>query len=80
MSETFQTEVPNVCVLLQPYDSGILLRFLGEAIGVPQRNVALISGETGRRKTVRILSPVVRPDPAWRLFGQARAAIRNGLS
>jgi uncharacterized protein (TIGR00251 family) len=48
-----------------------LMRFLAEAFGVPQRNVALIRGEGGRRKTVRILSPVVRPDRAWGLSGQS---------
>ena len=48
-----------------------LTRFLAEAFGVPQLNVALIRGEAGRRKTVRILLPVVRPDRAWRLLGQA---------
>ena len=47
-----------------------LARFLADAFGVPQRNVALIRGEAGRRKMVRILSPVVRPDRAWRLLGQ----------
>ena len=48
-----------------------LARFLAEAFGVPRRNVALIRGEAGRRKTVRILSPVVRPDRAWGSLGQA---------
>ena len=48
-----------------------LTRFLAEAFGVPQRNVALIRGEAGRRKTVRILAPVVRPDRAWGLLGDS---------
>ena len=48
-----------------------LTRFLAEAFGVPQRNVALVRGEAGRRKTVRILSPVERPDRTWGLLGQA---------
>ena len=48
-----------------------LTRFLAKAFGVPQRNVTLVRGETGRRKTVRIASPEVRPDKAWGLSGQA---------
>ena len=31
-----------------------LLRFLAEALGVPARSLELISGQTGRRKVVRI--------------------------
>jgi uncharacterized protein (TIGR00251 family) len=48
-----------------------LLRFLADAFGVPQRNVTLVRGEVGRRKTVRIASPAARPDRAWGLLGQA---------
>jgi hypothetical protein len=44
-----------------------LLAFLAEAFGVPQRNVALIRGETGRRKTLRIASPAARPDRQWEM-------------
>jgi hypothetical protein len=43
-----------------------LLRFLAEAFGVPRRNVTLIRGAGGRRKTVRVTSPAARPDRAWR--------------
>ena len=42
-----------------------LIAFLAETFGVPQRNVALIRGETGRRKTLRIESPIARPDRDW---------------
>jgi uncharacterized protein (TIGR00251 family) len=40
-----------------------LLRFVAEAFGVPARNVALVRGETSRRKTVRVVAPVLAP--AW---------------
>ena len=42
-----------------------LRRFLAEAFGVPQRNVTLVRGETGRRKTLRIGAPTARPDRDW---------------
>ena len=42
-----------------------LIAFLAEAFGVPQRNVALVRGENGRRKTLRIASPAARPDRDW---------------
>jgi uncharacterized protein (TIGR00251 family) len=42
-----------------------LRRFLAEAFGVPQRNVALVRGESGRRKTLRIAAPAARPDRDW---------------
>jgi uncharacterized protein len=48
-----------------------LARFLAEAFGVPQRNVTLVRGEAGRRKTVRIASPAARPDRDWELLGRA---------
>lgn len=44
-----------------------LRRFLAESFGVPQRNVTLVRGEAGRRKTVRIAAPAARPDRAWAL-------------
>jgi len=47
-----------------------LRRFLAEAFGVPQRNVTLVRGETGRRKTVRIASPTARPDHEWAMEDQ----------
>ena len=31
-----------------------LLRFLSEALGVPARSLELVSGQTGRRKVVRV--------------------------
>ena len=31
-----------------------LLRFLAEALGVPARSIELVSGQTGRRKVVRV--------------------------
>jgi uncharacterized protein len=42
-----------------------LRRFLADAFGVPLRSVTLVRGETGRRKTLRIASPVARPDREW---------------
>ena len=42
-----------------------LRRFLAEAFGVPLRNVVFIRGESGRHKTLRILSPAARPDRDW---------------
>ncbi|TMG83104.1 MAG: YggU family protein [Betaproteobacteria bacterium] len=42
-----------------------LRRFLADAFGVPRRNVTLVRGDTGRRKTVRIASPTARPDLEW---------------
>ncbi|HVP89222.1 MAG TPA: DUF167 family protein [Casimicrobiaceae bacterium] len=42
-----------------------LIAFLAEAFGVPKRNVKIIRGESGRRKTVRIEAPRQRPDVGW---------------
>jgi uncharacterized protein (TIGR00251 family) len=42
-----------------------LIAFLAESFGVPRRNVTLVRGETGRRKTLRIESPATRPDREW---------------
>jgi len=47
-----------------------LRRFLADAFGVPVRNVTLVRGETGRRKTVRIASPTTRPDHEWAMEGE----------
>lgn len=44
-----------------------LVVFLAESFGVPQRNVTLMRGETGRAKTVRIAAPMLRPDRDWEL-------------
>jgi uncharacterized protein len=44
-----------------------LIVFLAESFGVPRRNVTLMHGETGRAKTVRIISPTMRPDRDWEL-------------
>ena len=44
-----------------------LIVFLATSFDVPRRNVTLIRGEAGRRKTVRIVSPVARPDRDWGL-------------
>jgi uncharacterized protein len=52
----------------QPVDgqaNAELLRYLADTFNVPQRNVALLRGETSRQKIVRILAPVQRPDLAW---------------
>lgn len=40
-----------------------LVRFLADAFGVPRANVTLLSGESSRRKVVRIEAPAFRP--AW---------------
>ncbi|HEV8096061.1 MAG TPA: DUF167 domain-containing protein [Burkholderiales bacterium] len=42
-----------------------LIAFFAASFGVPRRNVMLVRGETGRRKTVRIASPAARPDRDW---------------
>jgi len=42
-----------------------LLAFLAEIFGVPRKNVTLIRGAHGRRKTVRIEDPALRPDRTW---------------
>jgi len=46
-----------------------LVRFLAQAFRVPQGNVALVRGENGRRKTLRIASPAARPDREWAKMG-----------
>ena len=43
----------------------VLVAFLAASFGVPRRNVTLVRGETGRRKTLRIASPAARPDRDW---------------
>jgi hypothetical protein len=47
--------------------NGALIAFLAESFGVPRRNVTLLSGQSGRTKTVRIESPAMRPDRDWQL-------------
>ena len=42
-----------------------LIAFLAASFGVPRRNVALLRGESGRRKAVCIASPTARPDRDW---------------
>jgi uncharacterized protein (TIGR00251 family) len=44
-----------------------LRRFLADAFGVPLKSVVLVRGENGRRKTLRIASPSVRPDRDWEM-------------
>jgi len=46
-----------------------LRRFLADAFGVPLKNVVLVRGETGRRKTLRIASPAARSDRDWEILG-----------
>jgi hypothetical protein len=46
-----------------------LLRFLAQAFRVPRRSVALVHGENGHRKTLRIASPAARPDREWAKMG-----------
>ena len=45
--------------------NAVLLHYLADAFGVPQRAVTLVRGETSRQKTVRIVAPQARPDRAW---------------
>ncbi|HEX7271217.1 MAG TPA: DUF167 domain-containing protein [Casimicrobiaceae bacterium] len=42
-----------------------LIAFLAESFGVARRNVAMIRGQGGRSKTVRIDAPTARPDHDW---------------
>ncbi len=42
-----------------------LVRFLADAFGVAQRQIAIVRGGTSRRKTVRIVAPARRPDRGW---------------
>ena len=42
-----------------------LRRFLADAFAVPLRNVMLVRGESGRRKTLHISAPAARPDREW---------------
>jgi len=44
-----------------------LIAFLATSFGVPRRNVVLVRGESGRRKTLSIASPIARPDRDWAL-------------
>jgi uncharacterized protein (TIGR00251 family) len=48
-----------------------LVAFLAESFGVPRRNVTLVRGEAGRRKTLRIESPTARPDREWERLGES---------
>jgi len=45
--------------------NAVLRAFLADAFGVPQRNVTLLRGESGRKKLVRIEAPTRRPDRQW---------------
>jgi hypothetical protein len=47
--------------------NAVLIAFLAKSFGVPRGNVTLMRGETGRTKTVRIISPTMRPDNDWEL-------------
>jgi uncharacterized protein (TIGR00251 family) len=42
-----------------------LIEFLAEVFGVAKRNVTIIRGETGRRKTLRVEAPRRRADLGW---------------
>jgi uncharacterized protein len=39
--------------------------FIADAFAVPRRNVELVAGATNRKKTLRVISPRLRPDRAW---------------
>jgi uncharacterized protein len=43
-----------------------LLSFVAEIFGVPRKSVSLVRGVRGRRKTLRIEAPALRPDRTWR--------------
>ena len=45
--------------------NAVLRAFLAKTFGVPERNVTLLHGESGRRKLVRIEAPTRRPDSDW---------------
>ena len=45
-------------------DAAIVL-FVAEIFGVPRKNVSLVHGVRGRRKTLRIEAPALRPDRTW---------------
>jgi len=42
-----------------------LIAFLAEVFGVAKRNVTIVRGETGRRKTLRVEAPRRRADLGW---------------
>ncbi|MDQ2962107.1 MAG: DUF167 domain-containing protein [Pseudomonadota bacterium] len=42
-----------------------LITFIAASFGVAQRDVTLVRGETGRRKTVHVARPQRRPDREW---------------
>jgi len=44
-----------------------LVNFLASSFGVPRQNVMFIRGQNARSKTVRITSPILRPDRDWGL-------------
>ena len=48
-----------------------LVRFLAEAFGVAQRDVAILRGETSRRKLVRIGAPTRMPEREWERAAEA---------
>lgn len=48
-----------------------LVRFLADAFGVAQREVAIVRGETSRGKVVRIAAPARRPDRGWGRVAEA---------
>jgi uncharacterized protein len=39
--------------------------FIAEAFAVPLRNVELAAGDASRKKTMRVISPKLRPDRVW---------------
>jgi uncharacterized protein (TIGR00251 family) len=45
--------------------NAVLRAFLADAFGVAERKVTLLRGESGRKKLVRIESPMQRPDRDW---------------
>jgi uncharacterized protein (TIGR00251 family) len=45
-----------------------LVGFLAASFRVPRRNVVFVRGESGRRKTLSIASPALRPDREWALL------------
>ena len=58
-------DAPKIRVAAPPAEgkaNAELLRFIAASFGVPRARVALLRGETSRRKTVRIERPARKPD------------------
>lgn len=45
--------------------NALLIAFLADEFGVPQRSVELLAGASSRQKTLRIVGAALRPDRIW---------------